>query len=1247
VIPVWCKGNTDDRQMLVRILLPGPLIAIVAAVTLLVAPGVASAAATPGPGWSITSVAQPTNLSFADSEIEVESLIVKAEGGEYELSVYNGVTQTNEESPPIVWDETAEGLQQKLANMPSVGSGNVKVTEGPGDATGSHPYMIEWPGKFAGWGADAFSNGHATHLVLNGEEGKGTVSGETEHHAGFHDRYTLVAVNTGSRATEGEVTIADTLPEGLVLKEMTVEEPRTYVKETCAVTVPLECAYDHTPVRPGGELRVGLYVGVASAAVKGSLVNQASVSGGGAAEAKTSETTPVNVGPALFGIDQLAFDATGPGGAPDVQAGDHPYAVTTSIQLNTVRGVRRGVGHEYEPAREVKDVAVELPLGFAGDPLAAERCTEIVFSNPASECQPGSRVGTVKLTREGGDETGDTGEDPVYNIVPARGFPVELGFASGFAQPIFVYASVVPSREGYRLRFATPGALSGTEIEAIALTVFGSPAEHNGTGGGTAFLSSPSACSGEPLTVRAEVTAWEGGSDVKEATAYPSITGCNLLTGSTSFSPSLEVRPETTQADTPSGYEVDLKVPQSPNLFGALATSDLKNATVTLPAGVSVSPAAASGPNALEGCTAAQIDLLGTELGEGHPGGNGSPYDDGLTHASPGHCPAGSRIGEVEVKTPVLEESLRGHVYVAEPECGGAGQDGCNEAYAEGKGGASKGGALYGIYLEMAGSGVIIKLKGKVSVNPSTGQIATTFKENPQFPFEDLKMVFSGGQRSALANPQTCGTATTTSDLEPWSAPESGPNATPSWSFAVTGCASPTPFAPAFSAGTVTPLAGAFSPFTLTFSRHDGEQDLSGIAVQTPAGLLGKIAGVPQCPEAQANAGACGPESQIGTTTVASGSGSEPLYLSGRVYLTGPYAGGPFGLSIVVPAAAGPFNLGNVVVRASIAINPHTAAITTTSNPLPQLIDGVPTRLQTVNVTLNRPGFMFNPTNCDAQAVTGTITSAQGAVAGVSSPFAAAGCAGLPFKPTFAVSTQAQASKADGASLDVKVTSGTGQANIGKVKVDLPKQLPSRLTTLQKACVAGVFEANPASCPKESDVGTATAVTPVLAHPLTGPAYLVSHGNEAFPDLEIVLQGEGITLILDGQTEIKQGITSSMFRSVPDAPVSSFELKLPTGPYSVLGTDLPASAKYSLCGQTLAMPTEITGQNGAVVKQTTKIALAGCAKAKALTRAQKLAKALKACRTKSKGKRALCKKRARKQYAPARAEAKTKHNKQH
>ncbi|MCW3065725.1 MAG: hypothetical protein JWN32_2897, partial [Solirubrobacterales bacterium] len=325
----------------------------------------------------------------------------------------------------------------------------------------------------------------------------------------------------------------------------------------------------------------------------------------------------------------------------------------------------------------------------------------------------------------------------------------------------------------------------------------------------------------------------------------------------------------------------------------------------------------------------------------------------------------------------------------------------------------------------------------------------------------------------------------------------------------------------------------------------------------------------------------------------AAGSGSQPLWLAGQVYLTGPYRGSPYGLSVVVPAKAGPFNLGEEIVRAAISVDPHTAALTVTSDALPQIKDGVPFRLKTVNVTVDRPHFMFNPTNCAQQAITGSISAvlpggSAGAVVPVATPFAAAGCKNLPFKPKFTALTRAHASKANGASLHVTVSSGPGQANIAKVKVDLPKQLPSRLTTLQKACPDALFNANPASCPAASVVGAATAVTPVLKSPLTGPAYLVSHAGAAFPDLVIVLQGEGIALDLVGNTDIKRGVTVSTFRSLPDAPISTFDLVLAQGPHSAL------AAHGNLCKARLNMPTALTGQNGAVIKQTTRIAVSGC-----------------------------------------------------
>ena len=351
--------------------------------------------------------------------------------------------------------------------------------------------------------------------------------------------------------------------------------------------------------------------------------------------------------------------------------------------------------------------------------------------------------------------------------------------------------------------------------------------------------------------------------------------------------------------------------------------------------------------------------------------------------------------------------------------------------------------------------------------------------------------------------------------------------------------------------------------------------------------------------------------SEVGTTTVGVGPGQDPYYTTGHVYFTGPYNGAPFGLSVVVPAVAGPFNLGNVIVRVGLHIDPHTAQVTATSSPLPQIIDGAPLRIRTIDVTLNNPAFTFNPTNCSQLSIAGTVVSTQGATANVSSPFAAADCKGLPFKPRFSATTVANASKAHGVSLDVRVISKGGpqaageEANIKSVKVDLPKQLPSRLTTLQKACTEAQFAANPAGCPAASNVGTASASTPVLAHPLAGPAYLVSHGGAAFPDLEIILQGEGVTLVLDGSTDIKKGITSSDFKTVPDAPISSFELKLPTGKYSVLSANLPEKAKYDLCGQALGMPTEIVAQNGMVLKQTTKIGVTGCPKVKKRAKSEK------------------------------------------
>jgi len=388
--------------------------------------------------------------------------------------------------------------------------------------------------------------------------------------------------------------------------------------------------------------------------------------------------------------------------------------------------------------------------------------------------------------------------------------------------------------------------------------------------------------------------------------------------------------------------------------------------------------------------------------------------------------------------------------------------------------------------------------------------------------------------------------------------------------------------------------AGAFSPFTFTFDRDDSEQDPSRIQVQTPPGLLGELSHVTLCAEPQAQQGTCGADSLIGKVTVAVGAGSNPFYVTGKVYLTGGYNGAPYGLSFVVPAIAGPLNLGTVVVRAAVNVDPHTAALTVTSEPLPQILQGVPLHIRAVSVMLDRGEFAFNPTSCAPMSVQTTMSSSAGASTTDRTHFQVTNCAALAFKPSLKAYTNGHTSRSNGASLDVKLSFPKApfgsEANIAKVKVDLPRKLPSRLTTLQKACTAQVFEVNPAACPAASRVGYAEAITPVMPVPLSGPAFFVSHGGAAFPDLTIVLEGYGVRVDLIGSTFInKDSVTSSTFETVPDVPVSTFRLYLPQGKYSAL------AANGNLCNaKNLAMPTIFVAQDGASIHTTTPIGVTGC-----------------------------------------------------
>jgi hypothetical protein len=503
----------------------------------------------------------------------------------------------------------------------------------------------------------------------------------------------------------------------------------------------------------------------------------------------------------------------------------------------------------------------------------------------------------------------------------------------------------------------------------------------------------------------------------------------------------------------------------------------------------------------------------------------------------------------------------------------------------------------YTIYVRAVSEryGVDVRLKGTVEPGGETGRLRTTFTENPEQPFTNLTLKFKGGPLAPIANPLICGSATAATNFVPFTGTTAQ---SPISGFVVDSngkggaCGAPV-LALSQSTSSSSSTAGGYTSFALNLERGDGQQYLTKVSTTLPEGLLGAIPSLTLCGEAEANAVSCPANSKIGTATIKAGAGSEPYTFSGPVYMTGPYNGAPYGMEIVVPTAAGPFNFGNEVVRATVGVNPSTTQLTVTAN-VPTIKDGIPLRIKDMTVAVEREKFLFNPTSCGVLSTgsvfngTPTLPPVSGASQGISTPFQVNGCSALPFKPVFTASTSAKTSRKTGASLNMNIAYTAGQANIKYVKTTLPKQLPSRLTTLQKACSEAQFNANPAACPAGSMVGTATVTTPVLPDKMTGPAILVSHGSAKFPDLEFVLQGDNVTVILDGQTNITGGITSSTFASIPDAPISSFALTLPSGPNSLL------AANGSLCAKPLTIPTVLEGQNGAKITQSTKITVTGC-----------------------------------------------------
>jgi hypothetical protein len=849
-----------------------------------------------------------------------------------------------------------------------------------------------------------------------------------------------------------------------------------------------------------------------------------------------------------FGLSSFSASFQTPAGDPVTQAGAHPD-LTLDFGFRTALDPVSG---QQLPDGQVKDLAVDLPAGFYGNPQAVQTCRMAQLVAQQGLCNTDAQVGVVRIKL--GPNPSDTFNLPIYNMATSDNETATLGFMV-IGGTILV--RITARGDGnYALRSTVSNINQVALLYQTTLRLWGVPADPShdadrnvsfGPGGPTGlaprpFLTMPARC--QPATFGVRVRSWQGGPWLSAFQTTVPLTGCDSL----QFQPTLTADPGIRAASAPTGLDVSLRVPQDDSVSG-LATPQLRKVELDLPAGVAISPPSASG---LGACSDAELAL-------------GSDAD--------ATCPDASKLGTVSITTPLLATPLTGDVVLGTPQPG----------------------RLFRLFIVARGPGLVIKLPGIAVPDPATGALTATFDDTPQLPFSDMTLHLKSGPRAALRTPTACGTYVTTARMTPW-APDDAAPVTSTSSFTIDqGCARAGRFEPSLDAGLTDAAAGRSASFVLDLARPDGEQGLGALDVTLPRGLLARVGSVPLCPEPQAAAGTCAPSSQVGTTSVAAGSGPAPIYLPqpGKtptaVYLAGPYAGAPYSLSIVVPAQAGPFDLGTVVVRAALFVDPTDAHVTIRSDPLPTILRGIPLDLRRVVVTVDRPGFMVTPTSCTATAVTAQVRSVAGATAFVQSPFQATGCAKLPFAPRLGLALSGKGQNTDGRhpALVATLAQRRQDANPKGVKVTLPASLALDPANSRHVCdydAARAVHGGAVPCPASTRVGTASVVTPLLSKPLTGSVYLVQGVRfsrsgariRTLPTLLIPLRGD-VALDLRASTEVDgHGRLVTAFSSIPDAPVTSFRLAITGGSKGIL----VVTDHQDVCHGTQTAATVMDAQSG-------------------------------------------------------------------
>lgn len=943
------------------------------------------------------------------------------------------------------------------------------------------------------------------------------------------------------------------------------------------------CSGTPTLVEHGGVRSMTITVDVAPSAA-GVLTTAYDLDGGGApASAHTVDPVTVSDATPTFGFD--AFDVGAmKGGVPDTRAGGYPDELTTTIDFNTHTDPSPVVGDVW-PIEDAKNVSVELPPGLVGNPTGLGECTRAELANgdfnPLPLCPTTSQVGVVSV-RHG---VALIGPLPVYNMVPPPGVPARFGF--NVAGSLVVLDAHVRTGSDYGIGVTAFNVPQGLAIVGNTVTLWGVPADatHDTerscpgqspphisgqwcTSGAEQkpFFRNPTSCSAAgDLVVGARIDSYQHPGDFRSTTVTPhqplgypfapmdwgapvGIDSCELVP----FDPMLDAQPLAgAKAGAPTGFAFDISIPQNDDPDAEVGQSDLKKVTVTLPPGVRVNPSSADG---LGACSSAQI---------------------ALRSSSEPSCPDSSKLGSVTIDTPLLDVPVSGHIYLAKP---------FDNPF----------NSLIAVYIVASAKGVVIKLPGLAVMDAKTGQISTTFDNNPQLPFSRIHVEFRGGARAPLSTPKTCGTFTTHAELTGWNGRTVSSDSTFTLAENAKGRPCPAEFTPGFTAGTASNVAGSLSPFLMRFTRDDEDQELSGLTVRMASGLTARISRVDLCSDVQANVNACPAGSLIGNVTVGAGAGSNPFFIeSGKAFMTGPYKGAPFGASIVVPARAGPFDLGLVTVRAAVFVDKHDASVRIVSDPLPTILQGIPLDVRDVRVRIDKPKFWLNPTSCAEKTSTATLASTAGTRAAVSDRFQASDCASLGFRPRMVMRVGGKGHTRAGQTspFTTRLTMPQrNQANLRFVRVTLPRTINARLNTISDACTRAEFESAIAKC-AHARAGSAVASTPLLRRPLRGSVYFVKNGR-AIPDLFVALRGQ-VDFDLVGRISIvNNALLRTTFATAPDVPIRSFTLRLLGGRSTAsigVVSNLCSSASRRAKAQV-----DYIGQNGKVRQVHQVLKVSGC-----------------------------------------------------